>query len=98
MYSSTFKGDSGPDEVATWKDMPQDSRSIIDWYQRLHDIFGAEGDNPEQPWRESLIGLSADQLRALGTKYGAQYVIVQKLAGTSPPNLEEVYGNRSFAV
>src|SRR5262249_15448125 len=41
--SNSFKWYSGRDEAATWKDMPQDARSLVEWYHRLDDLFGVHG-------------------------------------------------------
>ncbi len=41
--SNSFKWNSGRDEAATWKDMPQDARSLLDWYHRLDDLYGLHG-------------------------------------------------------
>jgi hypothetical protein len=41
--SNSFKWYSGRDEVATWKDMPQDVRSLLDWYRRLNELYGDHG-------------------------------------------------------
>ncbi len=33
-YAQTFKWYAGRDEYATWKDIPQDSRAIVEWWRR----------------------------------------------------------------
>jgi hypothetical protein len=41
--SNSFKWYSARDEVATWKDMPQDAQSVLQWYHRLDDVFTIHG-------------------------------------------------------
>jgi hypothetical protein len=103
MNSSTFKWYSGRDEVATWKDMPQDAKSIVKWWNHLRGIFGAGLLNGQQQWK-SLAETGNQNLRSLGAQYGADYVIVQK----SPEELRAfrrsgkdpngIYENSSFTV
>jgi hypothetical protein len=37
--SNTFKWYTGRSEVATWKDMPQDAKSIVEWWGRVNELF-----------------------------------------------------------
>lgn len=103
MNCSTFKWYSGRDEVATWKDMPQDAKSIAKWWMRLRYIFGANNWNGQPQWK-SLAETSNQNLRSLGTQYGADYVIVPKSPDDSrtswPPTRDPdaVYENPSFAI
>jgi len=100
----TFKWYAQRAEVVTWKDCPQDARSIVEWLQRYEDVhphpsgeaimFGPQID-PELPVDE--------RLRRLAEKYDAQYVVVDRAIGPQPRTLIQVYPtgedfNPSFAV
>jgi hypothetical protein len=41
--SNSFKWYSGRDEAATWKDMPQDANSVLEWHRRLDDLYDFHG-------------------------------------------------------
>lgn len=69
----TFRWYSGRGEVVTRKDLPQDALSIVEWWQRLSDIYGPEDALPA----DSLASLGAERLQALGRKYGADYVVTR---------------------
>ncbi len=61
----TFKWYTGRSEVATWKDIPQDAKAIVQWWARLQDIYGTGCAPPELRWRSTLTGLSPERLRQL---------------------------------
>jgi hypothetical protein len=98
MNSSTFKWYSGRDEVATWKDMPQDARGVVEWWRRINELFATGNQDPDYRWRKSLAELNPEQLRALGAKFGAQYVIVPKLPESPRLYPSAAYSNSSYAV
>ena len=52
----TFKWYTGRSDVATWKDVPQDAKSLLEWWQRIQDIYATcATDFPEGPrWYEPL--------------------------------------------
>ena len=37
--AQTFKWYTGHSDVATWKDVPQDAKSIVQWWDRIQDIY-----------------------------------------------------------
>jgi len=45
--SSTFKWYTGRSEVATSKDIPQDARSIVEWWHTLLDVYVVEEPFPD---------------------------------------------------
>ena len=87
--SQTFKWYAQRPEVATWKEMPQDAASIVQWWSRLVDIHGSPGQ-----WQPPTH-LTAEQLRALGRTYGAAYLLGPNDARI---DLFCVYRNNSFAI
>ena len=87
-------------EIVNWKDLPQDSAGIVEWWNRMLDIHTLAKENPPK-WLESLSLLGPAKLNELAKKYHAQYAIVQlapeipRLAGTpkfeSPNHFYAVY-------
>ena len=95
-HSQTFKWYTGRSEVATWKDVPQDSPSIIEWWSRMETIHATGNEPPEPRWHQSLSELSPARLRELGKQYHAEYAIVE--IGEGPLDLPVVYRNRTYAI
>jgi len=91
--AQTFRWYAGRSEVATNKDMPQDARSLVEWWDRLEAIH-ATG-NPEQRWHHSLTELDPARLERLGKTYGAQYVLTDAAPALAFPC---VYRNGTYAV
>ncbi|TWT48640.1 DUF6798 domain-containing protein [Botrimarina hoheduenensis] len=63
-------------EVMTYKDIPQDARSMVEWRERGQEIFQIgfwESGRPR--WTPSLASLGALRLRTLGARYGATHVL-----------------------
>jgi hypothetical protein len=76
--SQTFKWYTGHSEVAVWKDEPQDARGLVEWRRRIDEIYGTDRKPPEPALRNSPGELTAEQLRALGAKYHADYVVAME--------------------
>ena len=82
--------------VATWKDVPQDAKDLVEWWSRLEALYGTGSQPPEPRWHPSLSELGGERLRQLGAKYGAQYAIAER---TDPPlKLPMLYGNANYVV
>ena len=97
--SQTFKWYTGRSEVVTWKEIPQDARSIVRWWRRVREIHYTGNDQPDEQWYPSLAQLGAargvEHLRRLGKKYEAGYL----LTTTRPSlDLDVLYKNNSYAV
>ncbi|TWT95910.1 hypothetical protein Pla108_29870 [Botrimarina colliarenosi] len=76
--SHTFKWRAERPEVVTYKDIPQDARSMVEWRRRYEDVFQiGDGPNGERRWTPSLAALGAKRLRELGDEYGARYALSQ---------------------
>ena len=93
--SQTFKWYTGHGEVITWKDIPQDARSIVEWWRRMNDIHANPAGPPSQPWHHTLASQGERRLAALCNKYDADYIIT-----TSQPRLDltVVYDNPAYVV
>jgi hypothetical protein len=73
----SFKWRAGRPEVANRKDVPQDARSIIEWYHRIKDIYYIETAGGEEPL-DSIGILGNDKVRELAQKYRADYVLMDR--------------------
>ncbi len=91
----TFKWYAGRSEVANWKDIPQDSQSILEWWARVHDIDIGHLGEVDSYMPDSVAELGVDRLRQLGKKYEADYVLTRR---TPPLPLEVVYENEVYCV
>jgi len=93
--AQTFKWYAQRSEVATWKDIPQDSASIVEWWGRLKEIHAEDPRASDPDWRDSLADLSPTKLAELGALYGAAYVLT-----SSVPRLDLPceYRNNTYAV
>ena len=98
LYSSTFKWYTGRSEVANWKDMPQDARSVVEWWERLNQIFATDSQNPNDRWRASLAELGWQRLHDLGDKYAANFAIVELVPDTPRLETQPIYENKSYAI
>jgi hypothetical protein len=68
----TFKWYAGRSEVACWKDLPQDPRSIVRWWYTWQDVY------PVTVALDGLGGWSDEQLIEHARKYQAQYILVDR--------------------
>ncbi|RMF45327.1 MAG: hypothetical protein D6753_00445 [Planctomycetota bacterium] len=95
-YQQTFKWYAGRSEVVNWKDVPQDNRSVIEWFRRIRRC------EPPRDARGKLRGWTTDELLDLAAEYDAQWILVDRSIQQNPPLLEIRYpidiDNRSFAV
>jgi hypothetical protein len=71
----TFKWYTGRAEVVNWKEIPQDAASIVEWFDRLQEIFGTTDEQGRLSFREWPGELPAEELERLGRKYDFQYVV-----------------------
>jgi hypothetical protein len=95
-FQQTFKWYAQRAEVVSWKDVPQDNRSLIEWYKRVKECRQArtvEGGREE--WKSSdVLGLAK--------KYDFRWVLVDRRIQKKPLDFELIYpvttSNRSFAI
>jgi len=93
--NQTFRWYAQRSEVATWKDIPQDAVSIVQWWQRLRILHGSDRPPPEEPWFASLSEQGEDRLRLLGEYFDADYVLTEARPRL---NLPVEYENNAFIV
>jgi hypothetical protein len=67
----TFKWWAERAEVVSWKDIPQDADSILEWDQRVDQLI-----LPQHRFEAGIMSFSDSQLRELGARYGATHLLV----------------------
>lgn len=93
----SFKWQTGRPELVSWKDMPQDANSLVEWSKRVEFCFKYDSEKVLQPW-------TTEQLWELRRTYGIRYVLLdRRTINQTPPLLSIVYPepsdmNDSFAV
>ncbi len=92
----TFKWYAGRAEVASWKDMPQDARSICQWRDRIRRIY----QQPAQAEFGLLVHLNSE-LIALADDFGATHLVVDRQNLTArdeinyPVGFRQIYPGKS---
>lgn len=93
--AQTFKWYSGRPEVANWKDIPQDARGVVEWWQRMRNLHATRDATQGEYWYRSLSEQNPERLRRLGKKYGAKYAVTFR---RPPLDLPIIYQNKIYAV
>ncbi|MGB6041638.1 MAG: DUF6798 domain-containing protein [Pirellulales bacterium] len=90
IHAHTFKWYADRADTGVWKEMPQDAKSVMDWWHCLSDVHrGADG------WRKSLNEASPQHLQAMAARYNAQYVLTE----SDPPlPFPKRFENGSFTI
>ncbi len=84
-------------EVVSWKNSPQDPRSLIEWRRRIVDVFSPTGRLGDMG--ASVAVLSPERIREVAATYGATHAIVPTPAAwQSELPFERVYANAGYAV
>lgn len=74
--ASTFRWYAGRPVFFTWKDVPQDARSQVEWWRRYQEAYyGAVDEFGDTGPYGSLQELGADKLRQLTVKHDIDYVL-----------------------
>jgi len=93
----SFKWHTHRSELASTKDMPQNSRAIFEWAARLDDAYQLNEEKIQIPW-------TTERLWELHKKYGFRYVLLdQRVPRQGPPLLPILYpppgeDNATFSV
>jgi hypothetical protein len=92
--NQSFKWRTGRPEVVSRKDIPQDAGGIVEWHERLHNIYYHVVDGLPVPV-DSVADLGVEHTAAMAQKYSADYVI----ANRDPPlKLPMEYANNTYVV
>lgn len=90
--SSTFKWRTDRPEVATRKDIPQDARSMVDWFGRLKEIYYYQVPEGFEPF--NYVGeLGTERAIAMARRYGASYIVSDR---DHPLALRPIYPTREY--
>ena len=90
----SFKWRTGRPEVVNRKDIPQDAAGIVEWHDRLKDIYTTQFGGVDQSV-DSVGALEMDRVRELAAKYHAQYVLSDRAQLLKLP---VVYRNEEYVV
>jgi hypothetical protein len=90
-FSQTFKWYAGRAEVATWKDIPQDAQSVVEW-TKLRERIAATG------VYNSEMALDPTALQALIVDRDFDYVVTVREFGQLDWDLRVVFENATFQV
>jgi hypothetical protein len=93
--SETFKWYAGRAEVVNRKEIPQDARSIVQWWRRRWEIHSIDGTEASERWFDTLADAGVDRLKKMGARYNADYVIT--VAEPRLP-LKVVYQNAAYII
>jgi hypothetical protein len=93
--SETFKWYAGRAEVVNRKEIPQDARSIVQWWQRRWEIHSIDGTEASERWFDTLADAGVERLKKMGARYHADYVIT--VAQPRLP-LQVVYENEAYII
>lgn len=73
--NGSFKWYTGRSEIVTWKEIPQDAQSIVQWWNRLLDIHVLDDPVLGRRWSRTLAELREKRLLELAEKYDADYIV-----------------------
>ena len=93
--SRTFKWYARRSEVVTWKDVPQDARSIVEWWQALHAVYATRSPRGGYRWNNSLAEAGTERIKLAGGTYRADYVLTVRWPRL---HLPVVYENYSYVI
>jgi hypothetical protein len=91
----SFKWRTGRPEVVNRKDIPQDTRGILEWNRRIKEIYYYEDVTGINGPVDSPSQLKTDRVRELAMKYGADMVVADRSQLLSLPR---AYWNEEYVV
>jgi hypothetical protein len=91
----TFKWRTGRPEVVNRKDIPQDTRGLLEWNRRIKEIYYYAGVTGMQGPVDSLSRLETNRVNELAKKYGAAMVLADRSQLLSLP---KAYWNEEYVV
>ncbi|MEN1680045.1 MAG: DUF6798 domain-containing protein [Planctomycetota bacterium] len=94
-HANSFKWRTGRSEVVSWKDIPQDAASMVEWRRRLDDVYSAPTAEGDQAKVTALGWQSAERLLQLARNYDAQFALVRV---RRPADLPIAFSNGVYTV
>lgn len=102
---SSFKWYAQRSEVANWKEIPQDARSIVAWWEKLKDIYIVHDPTWGSWWVRNAARLGEDRLLTLAAKYQFEYIVTVseprltlEVVFSKPDNMFVVYRTRRASI
>ena len=89
--SASFTWRTDRREVVSWKNSPQDARSLVEWRRRITDCFSPGGKISDM--ERSTAALGPDRIRVVADRYAADHMVVP----LDSPRLAEMPGERLHA-
>jgi hypothetical protein len=84
-------------EVVSWKNSPQDARSLVEWRQRIVATFSPTGKLGDMG--ASVAAIGPEKIREVARRYGATHAIVPVgSAWQAELPFDRVYANAGYAV
>ncbi len=93
--AQSFKWYAERPDLCNWKDVPQDPISLLEWKNRLLDVFSHVTEWGETSRDRRLGELGSRRLGELAEKYGIDYLLAEEYP---PVELPVVYQNSSYIV
>ncbi len=87
----TFKWNAQRAEVVCWKDSPQNAKDLLEWYRRIHAVFGADENGAPKP-------MNLVRAINLSREFKFDYILSDKRSDPTPLTLPIVYENDTFAI
>lgn len=81
----TFKWYAGRAELACWKDIPQDPKSMVRWWQRLQHVYTLK------VVKNGLGSWSDRELAKIAEEYGIDYILVDRTRTSRTLSFPRVY-------
>jgi hypothetical protein len=99
----TFKWYAQRSDVGTWKNIPQDAESIVQWRRAMNELFkykDAEGKNAEDRLLTTLLNSKTEaEIADLQQKYGFEYILcAQSYEMPTHSTLQKVYENDVYCL
>ncbi len=93
--AQTFKWYAKRPEVVNWKDIPQDARAIVQWWQALCEVHAYRDLTGELRWYTSLAQSGTEHVREVALRYGAHFAVT---VSWPPLELPVLYRNKVYVV
>ncbi len=91
-HQQTFKWYAARAEVFSWKDVPQDNPSVLEWFDRSR--VCAQPRSPDGQLRD----WTTEELTQLSQKYGFEWILIDRRFQRVPPRFPLVYPvNQNFS-
>jgi len=99
----TFKWHAQRSDIGTWKNIPQDAESIVQWYNSMLKLFryqNAEGANAEDRLLTTLLNSKTEEeIVLLQQRYGFEYILcAQAYEMPKHSTLQMVYANDVYCL